>query len=144
MTKEKGKTISKKSRLRVLPPLLSVAGIGIAVVSLVILWRQDPSASPRTIISSLIEDRPYIPGVSAGLTLGGIVMAFFLSSKETQKRCVKAGLTVFAAFLVFVAPTYLLYALKGLAVSYSLLVSLVLALFVVGLFLLMRLIKAKE
>jgi len=143
MAKGKGK-ISKKPRLRVLPPLLIVAGIGIAVISLIVLWWQDPSASPRTIISSLIEDRPYIPGVSAGLTLGGIVTAFLLSSKETQKRCVKAGLTVFAAFLVFGAPTYLLYALHELAVSYSLLVSLVLALFVVGLFFLMRLLREKE
>ena len=144
MAKEKGKTVSKKSRLRVLPPLLIVAGIAVALVALVILCQQDPSASPRTIISRLIEDQPYISGVSVGLTLGGIVVAFLLSSKETQKRCVKSGLTVFAAFLVFGAPTYLLYALRGLGVSYSLLVSLVVALFAVGLFLLMRLLREKE
>lgn len=143
MTKRKEKRISRKFRLRVLPPILIVVGISVTVISSIILWRQDPAASPRTIISRLV-DRPYIPGATVSLTLVGIAIAFFLSSKETQKRSVKAGLTLLAAFLVFVGPTYLLYALQQVAVPYSLLALLGLASFIVGLFLFMRLMKGKE
>ncbi|NIW15135.1 MAG: hypothetical protein GWN31_14655, partial [Candidatus Thorarchaeota archaeon] len=81
---------------------------------------------------------------SVGLTLAGIVMMFFSSSKETQKKSVKAGLTVVAAFLVFGGPTYLVYALQRVDVPYPFLALLGLASFTVGLFLFMRLMKEKE
>jgi len=143
MTKREEKRFSKKFWFRILPPILIVMAIGVTVISSIILWRQDPAASPRTIISRLM-DRPYIPGAAACLALGGVVMAFFLLSKETRKRCVKAGLMVVAASLVFGGPTYLLYALQGVAVPYSLVAILGLACLVVGLFLFMRLMKGKE
>lgn len=143
MTKRKEKRIFRKFRLRVLPLILIVMGISVTVISSIILWRQDPAASPRTIISRLM-DRPYIPGATVGLTLVGIAIAFFSSSKETQKRSVKAGLTVLAAFLVFGGPTYLLYALQRVAVPYPFLALLGLASFIVGLFLFTRLMKGKE
>ena len=143
MTKEREKRISKEFGRRVLPPILVVIGIGVTVISSIVLWRQDPAASPRTIISRLI-DRPYIPGASVGLTLLGIVMTFFSSSKETQKKSVKAGLMVLAAFLVFGGPTYLLYALQQMAIPYPFLAFFGLASFVVGLFLFTRLMKGKE
>lgn len=140
MTKEREKRISKEFRRRVLPPILIAIGIGVTVISSIILWRQDPAASPKTIISRLI-DRPYIPGASVGLTLLGIVIMFFFSSKETQKKSVRAGLMVLAAFLVFGGPTYLLYALQQVAVPYPFLALFGLASFVVGLLLFTRLMK---
>ena len=143
MTKEREKRIPKKFRRRILPPILVVIGISVTVISSIILWRQDPAASPRTIISRLI-DRPYIPGASVGLTLLGIVMMFFFSSKETQKKSVRAGLMVLAAFLVFGGPTYLLYALQQVTIPYPFLALFGLASFVVGLFLFTRLMKGKE
>jgi lipopolysaccharide export LptBFGC system permease protein LptF len=143
MTKEKEKNISKKFSRRILPPILVAIGIGVTVISSIILWRQDPAASPRTVILRLI-DRPYIPGASVGLTLLGIVMMFFFSSKETQKKSVRAGLMVLAAFLVFGGPTYLLYALQQVTIPYPFLALFGLASFVVGLFLFMRLMKGKE
>lgn len=74
----------------------------------------------------------------------GIFKKFFLPSKETQKRFVKAVSMVLAAFLVFVGPTYMLYVLQQVAVPYSLLTLLGLASIVVGLFLFTRLIKEKK
>jgi len=143
MTKQKEMETPRKFRLSVLPPILIIIGISATAISSIILWRQDPAASPRTIISRLV-DRPYIPGATVGLTLVGIALAFFWSSKETQKRSVKAGLTVLAAFLVFGGPTYVLYVLQAVDVPYTLLTLLGLASFVVGLFLFMRLMKGKE
>lgn len=143
MTKRKEMEVPRKSRLHFLPPILIAIGIGVAVISSIFLWQQDPAISPRTIMSRLI-DRPYIPGASVGLTFVGIVMVFFLSSKETQKKSVKAGLTVVAAFLVFGGPTYLVYVLQRVDVPYPFLALLGLASFIVGLFLFMRLMKEKE
>ncbi len=143
MTKRKEMEILGKFRLHVLPPILIAIGIGVTVISSIILWQQDPAASPRTIMSRLM-DRPYIPGASVGLALVGIVMVFFLSSKETQRKSVKAGLTVLAAFLVFGGPTYLVYALQRVAVPYPFLALLGLASFIVGLFLFTRLMKEKK
>ena len=133
----------KPPTVPMVPPIFIIAGIGIAIIASIIVWQQNPAASPRTIISRVM-DRPYIPGATVSLTLVGIAIAFFLSSKETQKRSVKAGLTLLAAFLVFVGPTYLLYALQQVAVPYPLLALLSLACFIVGLFLFMRLMKGKE
>jgi len=135
--------IPGKFRLHVLPPILIAIGIGVTVISSIILWRQDPAASPRTIMSRIMG-RPYIPGASVGLTLVGIVIVFFLSSRETQRKSVKAGLTVLAAFLVFGGPTYLLYALQQVPVPYPFLALLGLASFIAGLFLFTRLMKGKE
>ncbi|NIR88088.1 hypothetical protein GWO13_11320 [Candidatus Bathyarchaeota archaeon] len=143
MTKEKEERISKKFRLRVLPLVLIVIGISVTLISSIILWQQDPAASSRTIISRLM-DRLYIPGASVGLIIAGIVMAFLFSSKETQKKSVKAGLTVLAAFLVFGGPTYMLYALQRVVVPYLFLALLGLASFVVGLSLFTRLMKGEK
>jgi len=143
MTTERLKGISKRFKHRVLPPILIVIGIGVAVVSSVVLWRQDPAASARTIVSRLV-DRIYLVGVSVGLTVLGIVMVFFFLSRETRKKSVNAGLMVLAAFLVFGGPTYLLYALQGVAVPYPFVAVFGLACFVVGLFLFLRLLKGKE
>jgi len=74
----------------------------------------------------------------------GIFKKFFLPSKETREKCVKAVLMVLAAFLVFGGPTYLLYVLQRVAVPHSLLTLLGLASIVVGLFLFTRLIKEKK
>jgi len=143
MATERSKGISRRFRHWALPPILIAIGIGVAVVSSVILWQQDPNASARTIVSRLV-DRIYIPGASVGLTALGIVMMFFFSSKEMQKKSVNAGLMVLAAFLVFGGPTYLLYVLQGVAVPYPFVAFFGLACFVVGLLLFMRLLKGKE
>ena len=142
METERSKGISKRFRHRILPLILIVMGIGVAVVSSVILWRQDPGASARTIVSRVV-DRIYIPGVSVGLTVLGLVLLFFSSSNEVRKKSVNVGLVVLAASLVFGGPTYLMYVLRGVAVPYPFVVFFGLACFAVGLFLFVRLLERK-
>lgn len=147
--KEKINWIFKIFHHRVLPPIFILIGLTITAASAIILWRQDPTAPPRKIIFSLMS-RPYILGATVALTLLGITIAFFLSSKETQKKFVGAVLMVLAPFLVFIGPTYLIYVLQrvlqrmAVPVPYYLLVFLGLASLVAGLFLFARLLKGKE
>ncbi|RLI41822.1 hypothetical protein DRO69_11135 [Candidatus Bathyarchaeota archaeon] len=142
MAKRRADRFFKKSWRRIVPLLLIIVGIGIAVIALIIVWQQNPAASPRTIILNLL-DPPYIIGAAVGLMVIGLVAAFFMSSKETKKRSLRAFLMLLAAFLVFGGPTYLMYILKEVITSYSLVVFLGLASFIVGLVLFMRLIKEK-
>jgi len=136
------KRISKIFKRRIVPPILIIAGISIAIIASIIEWQQNPAASPRTIILNLI-DPPYIIGAAVGLTVIGIVAAFFQLSKETKRRSLRAFLMVLAAFLVFGGPTYMMYALQGVVSSYPLVVFLGIASFIVGLVLFTRLIKEK-
>lgn len=140
---KKAKGVFKKSWLRVAPLILIVLGVCVAIAASIILWRQKPTAPPRRIISRVVH-QPYIVAATAGLILGGIVMAFFQLSKETQRRSVKAFLTILAAFLVFGGPTYLIYVLRSLVVPYSLVVLVGLVSLITGLVLFVRLIKGKE
>jgi len=68
---------------------------------------------------------------------------FFQSSKETKRRSFRAFLMLLAAFLVFVGPTYLMYAFQEVIAFYPLVVLLGIASFIVGLVLFTRLIKEK-
>jgi hypothetical protein len=142
MAKRRAERFFIKSWRRIVPPLLIIAGIIIVMIALIIVWQQNPAASPRTIILSLL-DPPYILGAAVGLMAIGMAAAFFLSSKETKRRGFRAFLMLFAAFLVFGGPTYLMYILRGVIASYSLVLFLGLAFFVVGLVLFTRLIKEK-
>jgi len=136
------KRISKIFRRRIVPFILIIAGISIAIIASIIVWQQNPAASPRTIILNLI-DPPYIIGVAVGLTVIGIAAAFFQLSKEIKRRSFRAFLMVLAAFLVFGGPTYLMYALQGVVSPYPLVVLIGIASFIVGLVLFTRLIKEK-
>lgn len=142
MTKRRERRTPKKFKRRMVPPILIIAGIGIAIIASIIVWQQNLAASPRTIILNLI-DPPYIIGAAVGLTVIGIVAVFFLSSKETKRRSFRAFLMLLAAFLVFVGPTYLMYAIQGVIASYPLVLLLGIASFIVGLLLFTRLIKEK-
>jgi len=124
-------------------PILIFMGIGLAAVSAVLLWWQNPDISLRTIISVMVH-RPFVLGSAAGLTLGGLGLIFFLSSKEDQRRSIKVTLMLIAALLVFGGPTYLLSVLDTLGIPYLLVVLLGLFSFAVGLILLVRLIKEEE
>jgi len=136
------KRISKIFKRRIVPRILIIAGISIAIIASIIVWQQDPAASPRTIILNLI-DPPYIIGAAVGLTVIGIIAAFFQLSKETKRRSFRAFLMVLAAFLVFGGPTYLMYALREVVSPYSFVVLIGIASFIVGLVLFTRLIKEK-
>lgn len=142
MTKRREKSTPKKSRRRIVPPILIITGIGIVIIASIIVWQQNPAASPRTIILSLI-DPPYIIGAAVGLTVIGIAAVFFPSSKETKRRSFRAFLMLLAAFLVFGGPTYLMYAFQQVIASYPLVILLGIASFIAGLLLFTRLIKEK-
>jgi uncharacterized membrane protein YagU involved in acid resistance len=136
------KRISKIFKRRIVPFILIIAGISIAIIASIIVWQQNPAASPRTIILNFI-DPPYIIGAAVGLTVIGIAAAFFQLSKETKRRSFRAFLMVLAAFLVFGGPTYLMYALREVVSPYSFVVLIGIASFIVGLVLFTRLIKEK-
>lgn len=123
-------------------PILILMGVSVTVVASVLLWWQDPTASARTIISGIVR-RPFILGAIVGLPLEGIIIAFLLSSREVQKRCIKAMLTLLAALLMFGGPTYLMFIFQRLAVPYPLLVLFGLASFTVGVILFTDLIKGE-
>ena len=142
MTKRREKGTPKKSRRHIMPPILIITGIGIAIIASIITWQQNPAASPRTIILNLI-DPPYIIGVAVGLMVIGIVALSFQSSKEIKRRSFRAFLMLLAAFLVFVGPSYLMYAFQEVIAFYPLVVLLGIASFIVGLLLFTRLIKEK-
>jgi len=64
------KRISKIFKRRIVPLILIIAGISIAIIASIIVWQQNPAASPRTIILNLI-DPPYIIGAAVGLLFKG-------------------------------------------------------------------------
>ena len=130
----------RKREVRRRVPILLVLGGGVVVFAAVLLWLQNPSASPRSILSSIFHT-PVVLGSALGLILGGAVLGFFLLPKRDQKRIMNVFLIVLAAFLMFGGPTYLLYGgVQWLPLPYSLLVLLGLACFVVGIFLFLRLL----
>ena len=63
---------------------------------------------------------------------------------EMRKRYAKLLVTLLAAVLTFVGPTYLLYVLRRFALPHTLLVLLGLASFTAGMALLMQLVKGEE
>lgn len=142
MTKRREKDTLKKSRRHIMPPILIITGIGIAIIASIITWQQNPAASPRTIISNLMNP-PYIIGAAVGLTVIGIIAMFFRQSKETKRTSIRVFLMLLAAFLVFGGPTYLMYVLQQVITSYSLVLLLGITSFIAGLLLFMRLIKEK-
>lgn len=142
MTKRREKGTSEKSRRRIMPPILIIAGISMAIIASIITWQQNPAASPRTMISNLINP-PYIIGAALGLTVIGIIAMFFQQSKETKRTSFRAFLMLLAAFLVFGGPTYLIYVLQQVITLYPLVLLLGIASFIAGLLLFTRVIKEK-
>lgn len=132
----------KRETMRKVPILLFM-GVGVAVITAVFLWWQDPEVSTRSIISFIVH-RPFIIGSAGGLVLGGLALIFLLLSKEEQRRSIKVALTLIAAFLVFGGPTYLLFFLRTLNLPYLLLVLVGLFSFVMGIILFTKLIEEKE
>jgi len=128
----------KKREIRRRVPILFAFGVGVAIYAAVLFWLKNPSASQRSIISS-VGRTPVVLGSALGLILGGAALGFVLLPKGDQKRVKNVFLTVLAAFLMFGGPTYLLYIAQPLPIPYSLLVLLGLAAFVVGVFLFLRL-----
>jgi len=142
MTKIREKITPKIFKRRIVPPILIIAGISIVIIASIIVWQQNPAASPSSIILNLI-DPPYVIGAAVGLMVIGIVAMFFQLSKETKRRSLRAFLMLLAAFLVFGGPTYLMYAFQEVIAFYPLVVLLGIASFIVGLVLFTRLIKEK-
>ena len=142
MTKRREKGTPEKSIRRIMPPILIITGIGMAIIASIVTWQQNLAASPRTIISNLMNP-PYIIGAAVGLTVIGIIAMFFRQSKETKRASFRAFLMLLAAFLVFGGPTYLMYVLQQVITLYPLVLLLGIASFIVGLFLFTRLIKEK-
>jgi FtsH-binding integral membrane protein len=142
MTKRREKSTSKKSRRHIMPPVLIITGIGIAIIASIITLQQNPAASPRTIISNLINP-PYIIGAAVGLTAIGIIAMFIRQSKETKRTSFRAFLMLLAAFLVFGGPTYLVYVLQQVITLYPFVLLLGIASLMAGLLLFARLIKEK-
>lgn len=73
-----------------------------------------------------------------GLTIGGLVLAFFMSTRELQKRFLKVFITVVSVFLMFGGPSYLLYGLQAIKVPYHIAALTGLASVIVGIFLFLR------
>jgi len=142
MTKRREKGTSEKSRRRIMPPILIIAGISMAIIASIITWQQNSAASPRTMISNLINP-PYIIGAALGLAVIGIIAMFFQQSKETKRTSFRAFLMLLAAFLVFGGPTYLIYVLQQVITLYPLVLLLGIVSFIAGLLLFTRLIKEK-
>ena len=142
MTKRREKGTPEKSIRRIMPSLLIITGIGMAIIASIITWQQNPAASPRTIISNLINP-PYIIGAAVGLTIIGIIAMFLRQSKETKRTSFRAFLMLLAAFLAFGGPTYLMYALQRAITLYPLVLLIGIASFIAGLLLFTRLIKEK-
>jgi polyferredoxin len=142
MTKRREKSTPKKSRRHIMPPVLIITGIGIAIIASIITLQQNPAASPRTIISNLINP-PYIIGAAVGLTAIGIIAMFIRQSKETKRTSFRAFLMLLAAFLVFGGPTYLIYVLQQVITLYPFVLLLGIASLMAGLLLFARLIKEK-
>jgi len=142
MTKRREKGTPKKSGRHIMPPILIITGISIVIIASIIIWQQNPTASPRTKISNLINP-PYIIGAAVGLTAMGIIAMFIRQSKETKRTSFRAFLMLLAAFLVFGGPTYLIYVLQQVIAVYPLVLFLGIASFIAGLLLFARLIKEK-
>ncbi|KPV63397.1 MAG: hypothetical protein AOA66_0873 [Candidatus Bathyarchaeota archaeon BA2] len=124
-------------------PILIVMGIGVAVAALTLAWLRNPNASARGMISSL-RYKPLVLAASIGFVVEGVIMAFLLSPKDVQKRCVRALLMFLAAFLTFGGPTYMLYVLQNFALPRLLLLLFGLVFFMTGIILFVYLLEGKR
>jgi len=116
-------------------------GLAVAVFSLVLIWwRNPPDASTRTIVSQFANTMP-LSGSAVALTLGGVILAFLVLSKEEKNRLVRAVAFPFSALLMFGGPTYAILLLNRLNIPYIILVPIGFASFTAGLIIFLRLIK---
>lgn len=126
----------KKHEIRRRTPILIFVGpIVILVISMLAWWRSDTSLIA---VLSEVARKPFMLGSMAGLTVGSLILAFAMSPKEEQKRCLKALVTLTSVFLMFGGPSYLIYALQTVKVSYSLATLIGLISFVVGIVVFLR------
>lgn len=130
---------TRKNNVRARTPVLVLLGLSVGIVAVALRWWINPSASPRSIISYIVH-KPLVTGSAIALVVSGLALAFFLSTREEQRRVLRAALIFLAAFLIFGGPTYLIYVLQNFGLPYPVLVFGGLIAFVVGVLLLLRLI----
>lgn len=127
--------------------LLVAAAIAVPAITTLFFWFQTGFKGPMpTEVFGRVAGDPLIFFASMGqvVTFGGISLIFSLSSKEAQRRFLKAVLTLLAAFLTFGGPTYLMLILERLKLPYPLLVVVGLSSFTAGVILFTRLIKEEK
>jgi len=134
-----GSTKTRRGDMRARTPILVLSGFGVGLTALLLRWWISPSSPPRSIVSYVVR-KPLVSGSAVALVIGGLVLAFFLSSRNEQRRILRAALIFLAAFLMFGGPTYLIYGLQNVGLPYPILVLGGLIAFVVGVLLFWRLV----
>lgn len=127
---------TRKSEVRTRTPILIfISPIVILVISMLAWWR---SGESFVSVVYIVAQKPMMLGSVLGLTIGSLILAFFMSPKELQKRFLKVFITLGSVFLMFGGPSYLLYGLQVVKVPYRIAVLTGLVSLVAGIILFLR------
>ena len=125
----------RRSEIRFRAPILIFISPVVVLILSALAWWQ--SGSSFTTIVSEVAQKPYVLGSVTGLTFLSLILAFVVSTREEQKRCLRVLVTLTSVFLMFGGPTYLIYGLQNvMPYSYAALIGL--ASFLIGIAVFLR------
>jgi len=131
-----GPPTTRKGDVRARTPILVFVGpIVILVISTLAWWQSGDSFVG---VVYMVAQRPLMLGSVFGLTIGSLFLAFFMSTRELQKRFLRVSVTLVSVFLIFGGPSYLLYGLQVVKVPYHIAALSGLASIVAGIILFLR------
>jgi hypothetical protein len=107
-------------------------------VSLLAWWRSE--ASFFSIVYKVAQ-KPLMLASVFGLTIGGLLLAFFMSTKDLRKRLLRVLTTLVSAFLMFGGPSYFIYGLQTAKVPYPIAASAGLVSLIAGVILFLRFVS---
>ncbi|UCH69718.1 MAG: hypothetical protein JSV29_05560 [Candidatus Bathyarchaeota archaeon] len=131
-----GSPARRKHEIRRRAPVLVFIGPIVVLIISVLAWWQ--GGNSLTAVISEVAQKPFMLGSVAGLTVGGLILAFAMSVREEQERCFKVLVTLASVFLMFGGPTYLIYGLQAAKVPYLYSTLIGLASFVTGIVIFLR------
>lgn len=115
--------------------LVFLGPVVILIISVLAWWQSNDSVVS---VLSEVAQKPLMLGSVAGLTAGSFILAFAVSTRDEQKRCLDVLVTLASVLLMFGGPTYLFYALQAVEVPYALAALIGLASFVAGIAIFLR------
>lgn len=124
---------TRKYEVRTRTPILILIGpMVILAVSLLAWWRSEASFFS---IVYMVAQKPLLLASVVGLTIGGLLLAFFMSTKDLQKRFLKVLTTLVSVFFMVLGPSYFIYGLQTAKMPYHIAVSAGLISLIVGIIL---------
>jgi len=131
-----GSPATRKHEIRLRTPILVFIGPIIIIVISVLAWWQSNASFASTV--SKIAQKPWMLGSVVGFTGGSLILAFLMSPRNLQKRCLRVLITLGSVFLMFGGPTYLMYGLQAVKAPYYVATLTGLVSFIAGIIIFLR------